>query len=108
MVAGSLGLLQLGLLRGFGTEALWSLVPTWSVFATVAVLVGAVSHLVPGRAIGLSGRGVWQVGAAGAAALAAFWVLVVLPGVASDRGFVLTMALALLGGAVWWAPGRTR
>jgi hypothetical protein len=37
-----------------------------------------------------------------------FWVLVVLPRVDSDRGFVLTAALAALGAALWIAPGRSR
>ncbi|WP_324275211.1 hypothetical protein [Blastococcus brunescens] len=48
----------------------------------------------------------WKVAAAGLVGLAAFWLLVVLPVVATDRGFVLTAALAALGGALWVGPAR--
>ena len=51
---------------------------------------------------------VWRVAAAGLVGLAVFWLLVVLPVVASDRGFLLTAALGALGGALWVGPGRTR
>ena len=50
----------------------------------------------------------WKVAAGGLTGLAVFWVLVVLPRVDSDRGFVLTAALAALGAALWVAPGRGR
>jgi hypothetical protein len=48
------------------------------------------------------------VGAAGAAGLAVFWVLVVVfTGLAaSDRGFVLTLATGLVAGGIWL--GRPR
>jgi hypothetical protein len=59
---------------------------------------------------GLTGRfparAAWRAGAAGAAALAAFWVLVALPLAASDRGFWLTAALAAAAASLWFAPGR--
>ena len=49
----------------------------------------------------------WRVAAGGLVGLAVFWLLVVLPVVATDRGFVLTAALASLGGALWIAPRRS-
>jgi hypothetical protein len=48
----------------------------------------------------------WRIGLAGAAGLAAFWVLVALPLVTSDRGFLLTAGTALAAAALWLAPGR--
>jgi hypothetical protein len=38
--------------------------------------------------------------------LAVFWLLVVLPVVASDRGFLLTAALGALGAALWVGPRK--
>jgi hypothetical protein len=101
----ALALLELGLSLNFGTRSLWEVVPAWATFATLATLVvlfpaaGVAGRRVPSRTA-------WRVGAAGAAGLAAFWVLVALPLVASDRGFWLTAALALAGAALWLAPGR--
>jgi hypothetical protein len=101
-----LALLEFGLTLDPGNRSLWSAVPSWSAFATVAAvaaLVPLVLALLPQR---LPERTAWRVGAAGAAGVAAFWVLIVLPLVASDRGFLLTAAAALTAGAVWLAPGR--
>lgn len=103
----SLILLQLGLALDFGTESLWDAIPLWSAFATAATLVGLLALLFassPGRPAraGLA----WRVGAAGLVGLAVFWLLVVLPGADSDRGFVLTAALACLGAALWVGAKR--
>ncbi len=105
-VLGVLGLvvLELGLALGFGVRSVWSTLPTWSAFATVAALVALVPF-APSRG-GLSRRQAWQVGAAGGAALLVFWVLIVLPGVASDQGFVLTAGVALSAGALWLVQAR--
>ncbi|MCW2535833.1 MAG: Integral rane transporter, partial [Modestobacter sp.] len=100
-------LLELGLALDFGNDSLWSVVPTWSAFATVAAVVALlplVAHWVP-RAPRAGTT--WRIGLAGVAALAAFWVLVALPLVASDRGFLLTAGLGLAAVALWLAPGRT-
>ena len=109
LTALSLLLLQLGLGLGFGEAPLWSTVTLWSVFATLAVVVGALPFT--GRVVPAARRhpdAAWQAAAAGLTGLAVFWVLVVLPRVDSDRGFVLTAALAALGAALWIAPGRNR
>jgi hypothetical protein len=44
----------------------------------------------------------------GLAGLAVFWLLIALPRVDSDRGFLLTAALGALGVAVWLSPTRRR
>ena len=102
----ALVVLEFALTLDPGDRSLWSAVPSWSAFATVAAVVALVPlalALVPGR---LPARSAWRIGAAGVAGLAAFWVLIVLPLVASDRGFLLTAALALAAGALFLAPGR--
>ncbi len=102
-------LLQLGLALGFGEASLWSTVSLWSVFTTLATLLGALPFA--GRVLPAVRRrpdAAWKVAAGGLTGVAVFWVLVVLPRVDSDRGFVLTAALAALGAALWIAPGRHR
>jgi hypothetical protein len=103
----SLVLLQLGLALDFGTGSLWDAVPLWSAFATAAVLVGLLALLAGSSKGGRARTGqAWGVGAAGLVGLAAFWLLVVLPGADSDRGFLLTAALASLGAALWIGAKR--
>ena len=101
-------LLELGLLLRFGSVSYWSAVPLWSAFATLAALVSlfaVVAGSAPGSRLQRSTG--WRVAAAGVAGVAVFWLLVVLPNVASDRGFVLTAALGCLGGAVWVMARRS-
>jgi len=102
-------LLQLGLTLAFGETSLWSAATLWAVFATLATLLGGLpfaGRFLP--AARLRPDAAWKVAAGGLTGLAVFWVLVVLPRVDSDRGFVLTAALAALGAALWVAPGRSR
>jgi hypothetical protein len=108
LVLGLVGLvlLELGLLREFGSDSLWSVVPTWSAFATVAALVGLLPLLLRWVPAGLGAGPGWRVGLAGVIGLGVFWVLVALPLVASDRGFLLTAGPALAAAALWLAPGR--
>lgn len=108
LVLGVLGiaLLQLGLSLDFVNLSLWEVVPTWSAFATLAALLALAPSVAALAGRGASARTAWRVGAGGLVALAAFWVLVALPLVASDRGFWLTAALAATGAAVALAPGR--
>jgi hypothetical protein len=102
----ALVLLEIGLVREFGNQSLWDVVPTWSTFATVAVLLVLVPA-VAGLTGKLSPRTAWRVGAGGLAALVVAWVLVALPLAASDRGFWLTTAVLAAGAALWLAPGRS-
>jgi hypothetical protein len=107
LAALALVLLQLGLALDFDTVSLWDVIPLWSAFATACVLVGLVALLVASSPGGRSRVGLaWRVGAAGLVGLAAFWLLVVLPGADTDRGFVLTAALGCLGAALWVGAKR--
>lgn len=101
-----IALLELGLTLDFGNQSLWEVVPTWSAFATVAVLVALAPAAAALAGRSTSARTAWRAGAGGLVALVAFWVLVALPLVASDRGFWLTAGLAATGAAVALAPGR--
>jgi hypothetical protein len=103
----SLVLLQLGLVLDFGLESLWDAIPLWSAFATLAVLVGLVALLVSSSKSGRARADrAWGIGAAGLVGLAVFWLLIVLPGADSDRGFLLTAALGALGAALWIGAKR--
>ena len=100
-------LLELGLFVHQAGTTLWGRVPLWSAFATVAAVVGlaAVGGL---RAAPAVRDRAWTIGAGGLTGLAVFWLLVVLPTADTDRGFVLTAALACLGGCLWLTAGRAR
>jgi hypothetical protein len=109
LTALSLLLLQLGLVLGLGEAPLWSAATLWSVFATLATLVGALPFA--GRVVPAARQhpdAVWKAAAGGLTGVAVFWVLVVLPQVHSNGGFVLTAAMAALGAALWIAPSRSR
>jgi hypothetical protein len=104
----SLVLLELGLtMRGEVAESYWETIPLWSAFATVCALLGLGAFVAFAAARNrLRPDGLWRIAAAGLVGLAVFWLLVVLPVVATDRGFVLTAALGALGGALWVGPRR--
>ena len=107
LVLASLVLLEIGLALRFGGESFWSDIPLWSAFATACTVLGlaAAASLLPGgRRVGAGTA--WRVAAGGLVGLAVFWVLVVLPVVATDRGFLITAALGCLGGALWTGPAR--
>jgi hypothetical protein len=107
LVVLSMALLQLGLLASFEGDSYWETVPLWSAFATVCVALGLLVFVAFYRGGDRHRSGpAWRLAAGGLVGLAVFWVLVVLPVVASDRGFVLTAALAALGGALWIGPRR--
>ncbi len=109
LVVLSLALLQVGLGLRFGGESFWADIPLWSAFATACAVLGLggfPSLLPAGRRPGTATA--WRIAAGGFVGLAAFWVLVVLPVVATDRGFLLTAALAALGAALWTGPARRR
>jgi hypothetical protein len=113
-------LLELGLALRFGDRSLWSLVPLWSAFATVAALLallGFAPAALSGRrasgnapfGAGTDGSGIaWRIAAGGLVGLAVFWLLVVLPHADTNRGFVLTAALGALGAGLWMGPARPR
>lgn len=109
LVAAALVLLEVGLVLRFGGESFWSDIPLWSAFATVCTALGlaGAAELLPGGRRP-SAAMAWRIAAGGLVGLAVFWLLVVLPVVASDRGFLLTAALGCLGAALWTGPARTR
>ncbi len=99
-------LLGLGLtVHGEEGRSYWDGIPLWSAFAAVCALVALGAYVVSALAGNRSrSAGLWRIAASGLVGLAVFWLLVVLPVVATDRGFVLTAALAALGGALWVGP----
>ncbi len=107
LAALSVVLLQLGLAQDDGR--LWSAVTLWAVFATAATVLGLVALgarvAAPAR---VPASAATRVTGAAVLALAVFWLLVVLPMVASDPGFLVTAALLALGGALWVGPARGR
>ena len=103
----ALVLLELGLVLDFGTASLWDVVTLWSAFATLTVLVGLLAVVLASSRTSRTRAGqAWPVGAAALIGLAVFWLLVVLPGADSDRGFLLTAPLAALGAALWISAKR--
>lgn len=95
-------LLVTGLSLDFGSESFWAGVPLWSAFALLCALLGLIAFAASSSAADRLGPGrTWRVAAAGLVGLSVFWLLVVLPRVDTDRGFVLTAALVCLGGALW-------
>ncbi len=107
LVAAALVALELGLGLRFGGVSFWQDIPLWSAFATVCAVLGLATSasLLPGSRRPDPATS-WRIAAGGLAGLAVFWLLVVLPVVATDRGFLLTAALACLGGALWIGPAR--
>jgi len=101
----ALVLLELGLALDFGGESYWSVVPLWSAFATACALLALAAFVAFHRAGDRSGPA-WRVAAGGLVGVAVFWLLVVLPVVDTDRGFVLTAGMAALGGALWVGSSR--
>lgn len=107
LAALAVALLEVGLLLRFGTEPFWSTVTLWSAFATLSAVLALVAFAAFYPAGNrLRSGAIWRIAAAGLVGLSVFWVLVVLPVVASDRGFVLTAALGCLGAALWIGPRR--
>jgi hypothetical protein len=105
----ALVLLELGLALRMGGQVLWSDLPLWSAFATLATLVGILglaASLLPGGRLRPAVADRLALG--GLTGLAVFWALIALPRVDSDRGFLLTAALGALGVAVWLSPARRR
>ena len=96
----------LGLSIPFTDANFWSTSLAWALFAMAA----AVVQLAPlfGRNSTTSPRRIWAIGACGAAGLIGFWVLIALPGVSSNQGFVLTLAAVAAAVGSWLSPGCPR
>jgi hypothetical protein len=100
-------LLEVGLALGFGGASLWSATPLWSAFATIAALVALLAFVPTTRSADGGAAAPTRIALGGLAGLAVFWLLVVLPDAASNRGFVLTAALACLGAGFWLRRAAT-
>jgi hypothetical protein len=94
------------LLPDWQDRSLLGSVLSWSLFAVVCLVLVNLAVLVGGQGRGM--RNSWQLGVFGAGGLAAFWVLLVLPGIASNAGFALSLATTSALAAMWLAPGRPR
>lgn len=79
-------------------------ITAWSIFAVVMALL----QLAPlaGQAVGMQRATAWTVGAVGTVGLLGYWVIIVLPGVSSNAGFLLTLAAACAVIGCWLSPGR--
>jgi hypothetical protein len=98
-------LLEVGMTAHGGGSALWPRIPLWCAFATVCAVL-ALAALPGVRRVLPRGARASAVAAVGLAGVAVFWLLVVLPVGNTDRGFVLTAALACLAAGVWLTAGR--
>ena len=98
--------LLLGLFVPEHDTQLWDGSEAWSVFAIVC----AVAQLVPllRRSTKLDETQAWHVAAVGAAGLALYWLLLVLPVIGRNTSFAVTLATAAAAGGVWLAPERRR
>jgi len=103
LVAGVV-LTALGLSIPFDSTCLWATSTAWAIFAMIAALVSLTPLF--GRSGSMTPARAWTIGAVGSGALLLFWVLVALPGVTSNQGFVLTLATAASVGGCWLSPGR--
>lgn len=97
--------LPVGLLLPTGGSTFWSTAPAWSLFAIACGLVQLAPMLGAERAG--SPQRVWQLTAASAAGLVVFWLLLVLPDIASNAAFLLSVATGAAIASAWLARGRT-
>lgn len=67
----------------------WSAMAAWAGFATVASLAQGAA-LMPAKSNPLG----WIIGAVAAAGLLLFWTLIVLPQIATNSGFLITLGVA--------------
>lgn len=88
-------------LDGEGT-VMWTSEPTWAALTVIAALVQLAGAFGTHQ---LSGHG-WTIAAAATGVLLLTWTLIFLPGVASNRGFMVTLGVAAAGVAVWLSPDR--
>jgi hypothetical protein len=100
----ALAAVALGLFVEEDGISLWDVSEAWSVFAIVC----AVAQLAPllRRTLKWSAARAWLVGVIGAAGLVLYWLLIVLPAIARNTSFAITVGAAAAAGAAWLAPGR--
>ena len=109
VAAGALALLGgvialIGLFVPYDGASFWASAQFWSGFAAFCAVVQLAPLARP--VFGWSAGRAWSVEAAGVAGLLLFWVLIVLPVVATNSSFVVTAAVGAAAGGAWLAPGR--
>jgi hypothetical protein len=89
----------IGLFVPYDGATFWSTAQFWTGFAAFCALVQLAPLARP--VSGWSARRAWSIGAAGVAGLLLFWVLIVLPVVATNSSFVVTAAVGAATGGAW-------
>lgn len=97
-------LVPLGLAIPFDSSSPWATRLAWSIVATVGVVLALVP-LLKGAAATVGMR---VCGTVGTGIVLAHWLLIVLPGISSDSGLVVTLGTAAVAGAWWLSGGRIR
>lgn len=86
----SAALVVLGVSLPINGDTMWAENTMWTIFAVVAALATVALAFVQATKDIL-----WLIGVSGLIALALFWVLIMLPGITSDNGFLVTVGLGL-------------
>ena len=94
----------LGLLVDEDGANLWDASEAWSIFA-IASSVAVLAPLLR-KTLKWTDERAWTVAAMGAGGLVLYWLLLVLPSIARNTSFAITVGVAAAVGAVWLAPGR--
>lgn len=100
----ALVLVPLGLAIPFDSSSPWANRLAWSIVATIGVVLALVPQLKGAAAT----AGMRVCGTVGTGIVLAHWLLIVLPGISSDSGLVVTLGTAAVAGAWWLGGGRIR
>jgi hypothetical protein len=98
--AASLAAVAIGISVPESGHNAWHVVKAWGGVA----LVAAALTFAP--TLRLSAYRAWQVAVGGAAGLALYWVLFVLPDIAKNTSLITTLGVAAGIVVAWIAPGR--
>jgi hypothetical protein len=102
--AASLAAVAIGISVPEDGQNAWHTVKAWGGVALVAAALTFAPAV--GSAMRLSAYRAWQVAAGGAAGLALYWVLFVLPDIAKNTSLITTLGVAAGIVVAWIAPGR--
>lgn len=96
-------LVLIGLSWPEGGETGWSRYLLWAVFAAVAA-IGQLSSIT--KSATSSPSQAWTVAALCTGALLVYWVLIVLPEITSNGGFLQTLGVGAAATSLWLTPRR--
>jgi hypothetical protein len=102
--AASLLAVAIGISVPEGGHNAWHSVKAWGGVALIAAALTFAPSV--GSALRVSAYRAWQIAAGGAAGLALYWVLFVLPDVAKNTSLITTLGVAAGIVVAWIAPGR--